>query len=96
MVETSEQRDQLASTSGVISAPNTQNDLPSLLDNHDFMKRATRSNPSITEKDTIDDFKRTRTKFTAEQLNELEALFITHGPHPTREQRALLAEKIGM
>jgi hypothetical protein len=44
--------------------------------------------------EVVEDFKRSRTKFTPEQLHELEALFINHGPHPTREQRALVAEKI--
>jgi hypothetical protein len=46
--------------------------------------------------DEFNDFKRGRTKFSPEQIDELEALFATHGPHPTREQRALVAERINV
>ncbi|PVG01964.1 hypothetical protein CPB86DRAFT_28798 [Serendipita vermifera] len=56
--------------------------------------RMTRSQHMLSGPEVVEDFKRSRTKFTPEQLHELEALFITHGPHPTREQRALVAEKI--
>lgn len=58
--------------------------------------RITRSNITLSgsQIDDISEFKRGRTKFTQAQIDELEALFATHGPHPTREQRALVAEKI--
>ena len=46
--------------------------------------------------DSFNDFKRGRTKFSPAQIDELEALFTTHGPHPTREQRELTAERINV
>jgi hypothetical protein len=46
--------------------------------------------------DSFSDFKRGRTKFSPAQIDELEALFATHGPHPTREQRELTAERINV
>ncbi|KIM33032.1 hypothetical protein M408DRAFT_20348 [Serendipita vermifera MAFF 305830] len=58
--------------------------------------RITRSHNALSGSnlDDISEFKRGRTKFTPSQLDALEALFATHGPHPTREQRTLVAEQI--
>ncbi|KAG8829120.1 hypothetical protein FRC17_007113 [Serendipita sp. 399] len=58
------------------------------------VSRMTRSKNLLPESDAIDDFKRARTKFTPDQIRELEHLFYTYGPHPTREQRVAVAEKI--
>ncbi|KAG8761527.1 hypothetical protein FRC14_002714 [Serendipita sp. 396] len=58
------------------------------------VSRMTRSKHILPESDTVDDFKRARTRFTTEQIRELEHLFYTYGPHPTRDQRVAVAQRI--
>lgn len=56
----------------------------------------TRSQLALPGPEPVSEFKRVRTKFTVEQIRELEALFTVHGPHPSREQRLAVAEKINV
>ena len=60
--------------------------------------RITRSHNALSgsQIDEMNEFKRGRTKFTPTQIDALEALFVTHGPHPTREQRTLVANEINV
>ena len=66
---------------------------------HDhYPKKATRSNKSavLASADSVDDFKRARTKFTSEQIQALEVFFAQNGPHPSRAQRLAMAEELQM
>lgn len=76
------------------SGPTTSPDVDSVIHRHP--KMTTRSNKSavLASADSVDDFKRARTKFTSEQIRELEAFFAQQGPHPTRTQRLAMAEKL--
>lgn len=44
----------------------------------------------------VDELRRTRTKFTIEQICELETLFATSGPHPSDELRASAAKRLNL